>query len=164
MNAHARQPIDTSVTGSLAEATRKVPVLLLAAIFAWPAATLAQGSNAASRFQQYESQQAFVPAVVPLGVKGGGRVKVVVVLAADSVAAARARVPERALTSDERRLVISDYFLNEDAAGKVHAEGDHLIHVVKVTNRNLVLDRRFHLDFNTAFSTGPARPHGLAFK
>ena len=69
-----------------------------------------------------------------------------------------------ALTSDERRLVISDYFLNEDAAGKVHAEGDHLIHVVKVTNRNLVLDRRFHLDFNTAFSTGPARPHGLAFK
>ena len=69
-----------------------------------------------------------------------------------------------ALTNDERRLVISDYFLNEDAAGKVHAEGDHLIHVVKVTNRNLVLDRRFHLDFNTAFSTGPARPHGLAFK
>ena len=68
------------------------------------------------------------------------------------------------LTSDERRLVISDYFLNEDAAGKVHAEGDHLIHVVKVTNRNLVPDRRFHLDFNTAFSTGPARPHGMAFK
>ena len=69
-----------------------------------------------------------------------------------------------ALTSDERRLVISDYFLNEDAAGKVHAEGDHLIHVVKVTNRNLVPDRRFHLDFNTTFSTGPARPHGMAFK
>ena len=69
-----------------------------------------------------------------------------------------------ALTSDERRLVISDYFLNEDAAGKVHAEGDHLVHVAKVTYRNLVLDRRFHLDFNTAFSTGPARPHGLAFK
>src|SRR3989442_8043034 len=69
-----------------------------------------------------------------------------------------------ALTSDERRLVISDYFLNEDEAGKVHAEGDHLVHVAKVTNRNLVLDRRFHLDFNTAFSMGPARPHGLAFK
>src|SRR5439155_4622855 len=105
MNAHARQAIDTSVTGSLAEATRRVPVLLLAAIFAWPAATLAQGSNAASRFQQYESQQAFAPAVVPLGVKGGGRVKVVVVMAAESVAAARARVPERALTADERRAV-----------------------------------------------------------
>ncbi len=105
MNAHARQAIDTSATGSLAEATRRVPVLLLAAIFAWPTAALAQGSNAASRFQQYESQQAFVPAVVPLGVNGGGRVKVVVVMAADSVAAARARVPERALTADEKRAV-----------------------------------------------------------
>ena len=31
-----------------------------------------------------------------------------------------------ALTRDEKRLVISDYFLNEDDAGKVHAEGDHL--------------------------------------
>ena len=69
-----------------------------------------------------------------------------------------------ALTEDEKRLVISDYFLNEDDAGKVHAEGDHLVHVAKVTNRDLVLDPRFQLDFNTAFSTGPARPHGLAFK
>jgi selenium-binding protein 1 len=69
-----------------------------------------------------------------------------------------------ALTSDEKRLVISDYFLNEDDAGVVHAEGDHLVHVAKVTNRDLVLDRRFNLNFNTAFSTGPARPHGLAMK
>jgi len=105
MNTHPRQPIDTFATGSLAAATRRVPVLLLAAIFAWPTATLAQGSNAASRFQQYESQQEFVPAVVPLGVNGGGRVKVVVVMAADSVAAARARVPDRALSRDEKRAV-----------------------------------------------------------
>jgi len=69
-----------------------------------------------------------------------------------------------ALTDDERRLVISDYFLNEDEAGKVHAEGDHLVHVARVTSKNLVLDRRFKLDFNTAFATGPARPHGMAFK
>src|SRR5438094_885371 len=69
-----------------------------------------------------------------------------------------------ALTSDESRLVISDYFLNEDDAGKVHAEGDHIVHVAKVTNKDLVLDRRFQLNFNTAFATGPARPHGLAFK
>jgi len=69
-----------------------------------------------------------------------------------------------ALTNDERRLVISDYFLNEDEAGKVHAEGDHIVHVAKVTNRDLVLDPRFRLNFNTAFATGPARPHGLAFK
>jgi selenium-binding protein 1 len=69
-----------------------------------------------------------------------------------------------ALTSDEKRLVITDYFLNEDDAGKVHAEGDHKVHVAKVTARNLVLDRRFDLDFNTAIASGPARPHGVAFK
>lgn len=69
-----------------------------------------------------------------------------------------------ALTPDEKRLVITDYFLNEDEAGKVHAEGDHKVHVAKVSARNLVLDPRFELDFNTAIATGPARPHGVAFK
>ena len=68
------------------------------------------------------------------------------------------------LTPDERRLVISDYFLNEDTFGKVHAEGDHKIHVARVTENDLVLDQGFHLDFNLAFATGPARPHGLAIK
>jgi hypothetical protein len=69
-----------------------------------------------------------------------------------------------ALTSDEKRLVISDYFLNEDSFGKVHAEGDHKIHVARVSEHNLVLDQRFQLDFNTTFATGPARPHGIAIK
>jgi selenium binding protein SBP56 len=69
-----------------------------------------------------------------------------------------------ALTSDEKRLVISDYFLNEDEFGKVHAEGDHKIHVARVTSSGLSLDTRFEVDFNTAFATGPARPHGVAFK
>jgi WD40 repeat protein len=68
------------------------------------------------------------------------------------------------LTADERRLVISDYFLNEDSFGKVHAEGDHKIRVAKVTRDGLKLDSRFQLDFNTAFASGPARPHGLVFK
>ena len=68
------------------------------------------------------------------------------------------------LTPDEKRLVISDYFLNEDNFGKVHAEGDHKIHVVRVTENNLALDPRFDLDFNTAIATGPARPHGIAIK
>jgi selenium-binding protein 1 len=65
-----------------------------------------------------------------------------------------------ALTKDESRLVISDYFLNEDDFGKVHAEGDHVVHVARVTNRDQILDPRFQLNFNTAFSSGPARPHG----
>lgn len=68
------------------------------------------------------------------------------------------------LTRDENRLIITDYFLNEDEAGKVHAEGDHKVHVARVTAKDLVLDPKFRLDFNSAFSTGPARPHGVAFK
>jgi len=68
------------------------------------------------------------------------------------------------LTEDERRLVISDYFLNEDSFGKVHAEGDHKVHIARVQRNNLQLDPRFRLDFNTAFRTGPARPHGVVFK
>lgn len=69
-----------------------------------------------------------------------------------------------ALTRDEKRLVITDYFLNEDEAGKVHAEGDHRVHVAKVTASDLVLDPRFDLDMNKAIASGPARPHGVAFK
>lgn len=52
-----------------------------------------------------------------------------------------------ALTDDEKRLIVSDYFLNEDDFGKVHAEGDHKIHVARVFRNNLVLDPRFQLDF-----------------
>lgn len=69
-----------------------------------------------------------------------------------------------ALTNDEKRLVITDYFLNEDDFGKVQAEGDHKVHVAKVSSTDLALDTRFQLDFNTAFPTGPSRPHGVAFK
>ncbi len=68
------------------------------------------------------------------------------------------------LTRDEKRIVISDYFLNEDGAGKVHAEGDHKVHVANVTAKDLALDHRFTLDMNTAIATGPARPHGMAMK
>ena len=69
-----------------------------------------------------------------------------------------------ALTRDERRLVVTDYFLNEDSAGKVHAEGDHKVHVLRVSNDDLERDWRFQLDFNSGFASGPARPHGVAFK
>jgi len=69
-----------------------------------------------------------------------------------------------ALTDDDKRLVVSDYFLNEDDFGKVHFEGDHHVRVINVSKNRLALDRRFDVDFNTAFATGPARPHGVAMK
>ena len=68
------------------------------------------------------------------------------------------------LTHDAKRLVVSDYFLNEDNFGKIHYEGDHHVHVVKVLNNGLEVDPRFDVDFNTAFPTGPARPHGFDMK
>jgi selenium-binding protein 1 len=68
------------------------------------------------------------------------------------------------LSPDERRVVVSDYFLSEDMFGKVHLEGDHRIRVLNVSRIGMVLDHRFDLDFNTAFPTGPARPHGMAIK
>ena len=46
----------------------------------------------------------------------------------------------------------------------MHAEGDHKIHVARITGNDLVLDSHFQLDFNTAFASGPARPHGIAIK
>jgi hypothetical protein len=68
------------------------------------------------------------------------------------------------LSDDDSRLVVTDYFLNEDEAGIIHYEGDHKVHVLKVTHDTLTEDRRFKVDFNTAFKTGPARPHGIAMK
>jgi selenium-binding protein 1 len=68
------------------------------------------------------------------------------------------------LTADGRRLVVSDYFLDQDNFGKVRYGGDRKVHVIKVGRNSMELDPRFELDFNTAFDTGPARPHGLEVK
>ena len=67
------------------------------------------------------------------------------------------------LTSDERRLVVTDYFLVEDLypGGIVNVEGDHKIHVINVQGNRLELDRAFDVDFDRDISTGPARPHGV---
>jgi hypothetical protein len=69
-----------------------------------------------------------------------------------------------ALTQDEKRLIVTDYFLEQDDFGKIHFEGDHKVHVIKVFTDRLERDMRFTLDFNTAFATGPARPHGMESK
>jgi selenium-binding protein 1 len=67
------------------------------------------------------------------------------------------------LSDDDSRLVVTDYFLDEDAFGRIHFEGDHKVHVINVTHDTLTLDTRFDLDFDTAFEY-PARPHGIAMK
>jgi selenium-binding protein 1 len=69
-----------------------------------------------------------------------------------------------ALTDDDKRLVVTDYFLDQDVFGKIHFEGDHHVHVIKVYKNCLKLDKRFDVDFDTAFATGPARPHGIESK
>jgi len=69
------------------------------------------------------------------------------------------------LTHDDRRLVITDYFLDQDGFGKIHFEGDHKVRVLNVSEQELTVDPAFHVvDFNTAFATGPARPHGIGMR
>jgi DNA-binding beta-propeller fold protein YncE len=68
------------------------------------------------------------------------------------------------LTHDGARLVVSGYFLNQDDFGVVHFDGDRKVHVLKVGPDSMTVDTRFQLDFNTAFPTGRARPHGIAMK
>jgi selenium-binding protein 1 len=69
------------------------------------------------------------------------------------------------LTHDDKRLIVTDYFLNQDGFGKVHLEGDHKVHVLDVKEQSLTIDPAFQvIDFNTAFATGPARPHGIGMK
>ena len=65
------------------------------------------------------------------------------------------------LTNDQARLVVTDYFLNEGPGGKIDLDGDHIVHVFKVTENSLTVDSSFSLDFDTAFSFS-ARPHGVA--
>jgi len=44
-------------------------------------------------------------------------------------------------------------------------EGDHKVHVLDVKEQGIAVDPAFHVvDFNTAFATGPARPHGIGMK
>ena len=69
------------------------------------------------------------------------------------------------LTHDDKRLVVTDYFLDEDGIGKVHLDGDHKVHVLDVGENSLTVSPTFKVvDFNTAFATGPARPHGIGMK
>ena len=69
------------------------------------------------------------------------------------------------LTHDGKRLVVTDYFLDQDDFGKIHLDGDRRVRVLEVGEKRLAVDPAFRVvDFNTAFPTGPARPHGIGMK
>jgi selenium-binding protein 1 len=72
------------------------------------------------------------------------------------------------LTDDDKRLVVTDYFLSEDyngvPFGQVLVDGDHKVHVMNVGPNRLELDPRFDLDFNRDFGPIQGRPHGIAAK
>ena len=69
------------------------------------------------------------------------------------------------LTHDGKRLVVTDYFLDQDDFGKIHLDGDRKVRVLEVGEKRLDVDPAFRVvDFNTAFPTGPARPHGIGMK
>ena len=71
---------------------------------------------------------------------------------------------EIVLSDDDKRLVVTNYFLNEDDFGKLHFEGDHKLNVLRVSDSGLSIDPKFPpIDFNTAFGT-PMRPHGVQMK
>jgi hypothetical protein len=71
--------------------------------------------------------------------------------------------PHMVMLSDGgTRLIVDDYFLNEDGFGKVHSDGDHRVVALRVTPNGLTLDQRFSVDFNTIIPGLQLRPHGMA--
>jgi hypothetical protein len=67
------------------------------------------------------------------------------------------------LSNDERRLIVSDYFLVEDLVpgGVINSEGDMKVHVIDVHRDSIELDKNFNLDLSHDVATGPARPHAV---
>jgi selenium-binding protein 1 len=68
--------------------------------------------------------------------------------------------PHDTLLTRDHRLVVTDYFLNEDGFGKVHIDGDHRVRVFVVCDDSLRPDPRFDLDFNDLVPGLHLRPHG----
>jgi selenium-binding protein 1 len=80
------------------------------------------------------------------------------------------------LTQDEQRLLVSDYFVDENLGvnasdiGHVRIEGDHKVHVLNVTGNSIKLDTNFKLDFTKDIKNIPgyggtypvnSRPHSF---
>lgn len=68
--------------------------------------------------------------------------------------------PHDSLLTRDDRLVLTDYFLNEDSFGKVHIGGDDRVRVFLVGKDTLRPDPRFSLDFDHVVPGLHLRPHG----
>mgnify|MGYP001065874571 CR=1 FL=1 len=65
------------------------------------------------------------------------------------------------LTHDDRRLVVTDYFLEEGDIGRIHLDGDHKVRVLDVSRRGLTVDPAFHV-INSTRSSRPGRRGRMA--
>jgi hypothetical protein len=64
-----------------------------------------------------------------------------------------------------KQVSVVSFGKDQDDFGKIHLEGDHKVRVLNVSDAGLEVDPRFQVvDFNTAFATGPARPHGVGMR
>jgi TolB-like protein/DNA-binding winged helix-turn-helix (wHTH) protein len=81
-------------------------------------------------------------------------------------APAYASLAETYVVAGAYSAIPSEEALARGKAAAAHALelDDHHVRVIKLSRNRLDLDRRFDVDFNTAFATGPARPHGVAMK
>ena len=66
------------------------------------------------------------------------------------------------LTHDDKRLVVTNYFLNQAGFGKVQLEGDHKVHVLDVREKSLTVDPAFRVIDSTPRSRPDRRPPGSA--
>lgn len=61
------------------------------------------------------------------------------------------------------RLVITDYFLDEDDFGRIHFNGDHFIRVFNLDSNGLPVESGKGVDSNNLFPDLDLRPHGVAY-
>lgn len=64
----------------------------------------------------------------------------------------------------DRRLVVTDYFLDMDNFGKVHADGDRFVRVFNIQpNGYITVESRFQINFSRLVYGVQLRPHGLGW-
>jgi minor extracellular serine protease Vpr len=128
-----------SVRG-LADFRRRVLAATLLAVCAWPVVCAAQSHDAENRFARVTAASGISTSFRPAGLKPGKRVRVVVVLSADSVAAVLAQMPSHLMTRSQSAAVQSQA-LSQQAAimplfalhdAKVLAQYQHALNGIKV--------------------------------